>query len=255
MKMQSEDKVSIVVPTYNVERLIGFTIDSVINQSYKNWELLLVDDCSSDNTKELLQKYAQKDNRIKCHFSSENLGAGGARNVGLSIATGRFIAFLDSDDLWSPNKLERQISFMKLNNAPISHTSFSFIDENGQERRGKVDVSSQVGLLDNLKRTEIATSTAVIDRCLVKDEFRFSLLRARQDLKLWIYLLGMGYNSFGLDENLVHYRVRKDSVSSNKWKMLYLTFKVYMSIEQLPVSQRFYCYINYVFNAIKKRGE
>ncbi|OBT02716.1 hypothetical protein A9257_20865 [Vibrio cyclitrophicus] len=252
--MLFENKVSIIVPIYNVESIIINTIESVLKQNYRDWELLLIDDSSTDGTRQVLERYSDKDARIKCFFSEINLGAGGARNIGLELATGRFIAFLDSDDLWHPNKLEKQISFMKSRNAPICHTSFSFINEDGEPRKGGVDVSESVSLIDNLRSTEIATSTAVIDRNLVTECFKFSLIRARQDIKLWIDLLSLGYASYGLDEKLVCYRVRKGSVSSNKVKMLWITFKVYLNVRKLSVVERLVCYFFYVFNAIKKRN-
>lgn len=252
--MLKVELVSIIMPTYNVGALVIETVSTVIEQSYTNWELLVVDDCSTDNTRELLANLAKQDPRIKCLFSEKNVGAGGSRNIGLSKAQGKYIAFLDSDDLWLPDKLESQIAFMKENSAPICHTSFSFIDENGHPRKGAVHVSPLVKLEDNLKNTEIGTSTAMIDRTIVGSDFRFSHLRARQDLKLWIELLGKGFTSYGLEKVLVKYRVRSGSVSSNKWKMLYVTFKVYMSTRQLSFTKRVYCYLNYVANAIKKRS-
>lgn len=248
-----ENLVSIVMPTYNSGEVVQETIKTVLAQTYSNWELIIIDDCSVDNTRSILEELALKDRRIRCFFSKQNNGAGVSRNIGLDNASGRYIAFLDSDDLWVQDKLELQINFMNRNKAPICHTSFSFIDESGCNRKGFVHVSHCLRLEDNLKRTEIGTSTAVIDRKLVTEKFRFSSIRARQDLKLWIDLLSLDYVSFGLRKELVKYRVRSGSVSSNKLKMLYVTFKVYMGVEKLSILKRFYCYLAYVLNAIRKR--
>jgi teichuronic acid biosynthesis glycosyltransferase TuaG len=248
-----ENLVSIIMPTYNVGELVKDTVGTVLFQTYSNWELLIIDDCSSDNTQSILQDLASHDSRIKCYFSSQNLGAGSSRNIGLSNSNGQYIAFLDSDDLWEPEKLELQINFMNQKNAPICHTSFSFIDESGEARNGFVNVSESLNLRQNLKRTEIGTSTAMIDRKLVTHDFKFNKIRARQDLKLWIDLLSLGYTSYGLQKELVKYRVRDGSVSSNKFKMLYVTLKVYCSVRSLPLSKRLYYYFFYVFNAIRKR--
>lgn len=241
------------MPAFNVGKYISNTIASVLEQKYENWELIIVDDCSTDNTRDVIKRFAKKDDRIVFIFSNENSGAGISRNMGIEIANGRFLAFLDADDMWLTNKLSRQVEFMLENNSPISHTSYNYVDGKGCKVSGGVIVSPIVGLLGNLKNTEIGTSTAVIDRYLVKGSIKFEALRARQDLLLWIDLLGRGYYSHGLPSALVNYRIRAGSVSSNKVKMLLVTFKVYMGIKSLSIPERLTCYISYVFNAVKKR--
>lgn len=248
-------KVSIIMPTYNVGDIVLETIDSVLKQTYKDWELIIVDDASKDNTPDILGCIAKKDPRIKLVLSKVNGGAGVSRNLGLDNISGRFIAFLDSDDLWEHTKLEQQISHMLKMDAPISHTSFTFISENGQVRAGKVEASKLVDLEHNLRHTEIGTSTAMIDVEKVQGSIRFSAIRARQDLKLWIDLLSQGYVSHGLNIPLVKYRVRNGSVSSNKLKMLWLTLKVYIGVKSLSMTKRLTCYAAYVLNAIKKRNK
>lgn len=254
LKIENE-LVSIVTPTYNSQEYIEEAVLSVINQTYTNWELIIVDDCSKDETRRVLKKIAASDARVNVIYSNVNSGSGISRNIGLKHAKGQYVAFLDSDDIWELNKLELQIDYLRKTSAAICHTSFSFVDENGDDRPGRVHASKSVDLERNLKRTEIGTSTAIINRNIVQKEFLFPSMRARQDLKLWIDLLSSGYHSAGLDVPLVKYRVRSGSVSSNKFKMLYVTFKVYISIYQLPLPKRLYCYCCYVLNAIKKRGE
>lgn len=247
-------KVSIIMPTYNVGDIVLETIDSVLKQTYTNWELIIIDDASDDNTPQILECIAKTDSRIKLVLSKTNGGAGVSRNLGLDNMSGRFIAFLDSDDIWERTKLEKQIEHMTSLRAPISHTSFTFINEAGEERFGKVQASKVVDLEHNLKHTEIGTSTAMVDLDLVHGGVRFSNIRARQDLKLWIDLLGRGYVSYGIDLPLVKYRVRSGSVSSNKFKMLWVTLKVYMGIKELSFAKRLVCYHSYVLNAIRKRS-
>ncbi|WP_153445959.1 glycosyltransferase family 2 protein [Vibrio algicola] len=241
------------MPAYNSSKHIAVAIESVINQSYSDWELIVIDDCSTDSTILIVDKYSHQDSRVRCHSTNVNAGAGVARNIGIELASGQFLAFLDSDDLWDSNKLTKQLGFMKANNAEISHTSFSFIDEDGFSRPGSVSVSKCVNLETNLRKTEIGTSTAIINRRLVLDSIKFSEIRARQDLKLWIDLLKQGYKSYGLDSDLVKYRIRSGSVSSNKIKMLFVTLKVYLEVKELSVMKRISCYLSYVFNAIRKR--
>ncbi|MEZ9158459.1 glycosyltransferase family 2 protein [Vibrio lentus] len=248
-----EKKVSIIMPTHNVSVFLEDTIQSVMRQTYSNWELIIVDDASNDDTPHLIKRIANTDPRITYVLSIINQGAGISRNKALSLANGQYIAFLDSDDLWEPEKLSQQISFMTEHNAPICHTSYQYVDENSESTFGHVQVSLCVDLMSNLKNTEIGTSTAIIDRAVVVEPFSFKSLRARQDLQLWIDLLSKGYKSFGLNQTLVKYRVRGGSVSSNKFKMLVVTFKVYMGISQLSFKARLTSYILYVVNAIKKR--
>lgn len=246
-------KVSIIMPTYNVGDVVSDTIESVLKQTYIDWELIIVDDCSSDNTIEVIKSYIAKYSNIKLFINDINRGAGISRNIAINKANGQYLAFLDSDDLWFPEKLMKQITYMEKNNLPISHTSFNFIDNVGENRVGGVLASEKVNLIDNLKNTEIGTSTAIIDKFLVTEPIFFCEQRARQDLKLWIKLLGLGYSSYGINEVLVSYRVRKNSVSSNKIKMLWITWNVYKNINTITRTKRVICFINYFFNAIKKR--
>lgn len=245
--------VSIITPAYNVEKVINETISNVLCQTYNKWELILIDDCSTDRTLEICRSFQRKNSNIYVYSNEVNMGSGRTRNIGLEKAKGQYIAFLDSDDIWNERKLENQLKFIRNNNAAICHTSFSFVDENGMKRPGKVKASKVVDLESNLRFTEIGTSTAVINREFVKGDFSFSHMRARQDLKLWIDLLSQGYISYGLDEMLVEYRVRENSVSSNKIKMLLVTLKVYLDVNCLSFNKRLSCYVSYVINAIKKR--
>lgn len=124
--------VSIITPSYNSAKFIGKTIDSVISQTYKNWEMIIIDDCSTDSSAEFIKTYEEKDSRIKLVQLKENSGAAVARNIGIQLAQGRFIAFLDSDDSWLPEKLERQIDFMLFNDYSFTYTSYLKVDEGGK---------------------------------------------------------------------------------------------------------------------------
>lgn len=246
-------EVSIIVPTYNVEDFIVESINSVIFQEFTDWEVIVIDDGSNDLTKQILLDNFASNPKIRLYFNERNLGSGYCRNFGIENSLGRFIAFLDADDIWHKSKLSYQLSFMKLRKASISHTSYSYIDTHGNILSAKSRVSSSVALLDNLRRTEIGTSTAIIDTSIVGRDFRFSSLRARQDLVLWYDLMKLGHSSLGLDKALVMYRVRPGSISSNKFNMLWVTFLVYINFTDLNLYTRFSCYLSYVFNAINKR--
>jgi len=242
--------VSIIMPSYNCEEFVKFTVESVIIQTYKDWELIIVDDCSSDNTLEILTSY--DDARIIVISSLVNIGAGGARNLGLDKAQGQFIAFLDADDLWDSSKLYKQLKHMKQNAYPISHTSYDFVTEDGASCEGGVLASRYVDLYKYMCTTEIGMSTSLIDRGVIGD-FKFDLVRTRQDTKLWLDLLGKGFISSGCPEVLASYRVRQGQISGNKFKMLYRTFSVFWTVKQYSPIKRIMIYLNYVINAINKR--
>lgn len=244
--------VSIIIPMFNSKPYVFEAIESVINQSFPNWELILVDDCSKDDAPDIVKNKYGSDARIKLIQNPANVGAGISRNVGLQNARGRFVAFLDSDDVWLPSKLEKQLEHMRLHDAAIAHTSYSYINERGEEQTGGVKASPVVNLVHNMKCTEIGTSTAMVDTAKV-GKIRFSPIRNRQDFLLWVALLGQGINSYGLSDSLVRYRVRKGQVSGNKLKMLYKTFGVYLSVDFIPVYLRVWYFCCYFMNAMAKR--
>tara|TARA_B100000787_G_scaffold150489_1_gene123062 strand:- start:284 stop:1039 length:756 start_codon:yes stop_codon:yes gene_type:complete len=244
--------ISIITPCYNSNDFISETIDSVINQSYKNWELLIIDDCSTDNSVEIIQKYLEKDSRIKLFINNKNSGAAVSRNFGLLKSSGRFISFIDSDDLWEPLKLEIQINFMLDNNCPISFTNYKLIDEKGVSLNKTIKVVKEIDYYGYLKNTIIGMSTSMID--LTKTEnFEFKNIRTRQDTYLWITLLKRGLIAHGLNTTLVNYRVRKDSISANKYKAAKQVWKLYYNLEKLGLIKSTYYFVYYISNAIKKR--
>lgn len=243
---------SIITPMYNCKEYISQTIQSVINQSYESWELILIDDCSTDGTFEEVSEAYKDHPQIIIIKNQVNSGAGYTRNHGLELSKGRYIAFLDSDDIWCSEKLQKQLTFMKTNNAPISHSSFSFINENGNKRSGLVEVTERVNLETLMRKTEIGTSTAIIDTNIT-GKFSFELIRTRQDIRLWMELMSLGHISYGLDEVLVNYRVRSNQISSNKFKMLWQTFKVYISFTKIPMTSRIFYFFSYVINSVCKR--
>ena len=160
--MYNEGKVSIIVPVYNAENFLHRTVDSILAQTYENWELLLADDCSTDQSRDIMKSYT--DERIHCFYCEKNSGPAGARNLALRKASGQYIAFLDADDFWLPQKLEKQISFMKKGNYPFSFTSYEFADANAVRSGTVAHAPERVGYQEILKSSTIAPSTAVLDR-------------------------------------------------------------------------------------------
>ncbi len=246
------DLVSIVTPTYNSENFISETIHSILNQSYTNFELILIDDCSIDSTVEIVRTFSEKDSRVKLIQLESNSGAAVARNIGLENSKGRFIAFCDCDDIWFQNKLEYQIRFMLDKAIPISFTSYQLINENGESMNKVINAIDKITYLEYLKNTIIGMSTSMIDTSLVK-EFRFENIRTRQDTMLWITLLKRGHVAYGIKEVLVKYTVRSNSISANKFKAAAKVWDLYYNKEKMGFFKASYYFLFYVFNAIKKR--
>jgi len=239
---------------YNSKKFIDETIQSVLNQTFSDWEMLLVDDCSPDGSFKYVQGKYIGEPRVKVIQNQVNSGAGVTRNNALALASGRYIAFLDSDDMWDPSKLQYQLAYMQGNSAPISHTSFSFMDEEGNAARGLVDVSYKVDLAKHLRKTEMGMSTCMVDTKLV-GSFRLSEVRARQDFLLWVSLLAQGHKSYGLQKYLTKYRIRKGQISANKFVVVPKTFLLYMGISHVPIHMRFVYFVGYVVNAFAKRSK
>ena len=244
--------VSIVMPCYNNAEYLLETVNSVLDQSYRNWELILVDDCSTDSTGDILKGLTKIHSNILAKFLPVNSGSGAARNAGLEIASGRYIAFLDADDVWLPLKLEKQVSFMQTTKSAITHTSYTIINADGEKLPGGVTASLEVDLLLYMSNTEIGMSTSLIDRLLVGD-FQLDVMRTRQDSKLWLTLLAKGYISRGVSESLVEYRVRKGQISGNKVKMAIRTLIVFWGVTSIPGWKRLLYFVYYCISAIKKR--
>ncbi|HIF9528296.1 glycosyltransferase family 2 protein [Photobacterium damselae] len=244
--------ISIILPVYNSKSFIDDTINSVINQTYIFWELILVDDRSTDGTFDYIKDKYSNNDKIRIYQNDKNSGAGFTRNKGISEAKYSYIAFIDADDIWLPDKLSIQIEYMKKNNYPIVHTSYSFIDSENKKISGSVIASKKVTLDSYMKNTEIGMSTSLINRDVVGD-FKLDLIRTRQDTKLWLNLLGKGFNSYGIEEKLVKYRIRNGQISANKFKVAYMTFKVFMSVTSIPLYRKLYNYSFYAFNGVVKR--
>lgn len=252
--MKKEELVSIVIPVYNSEKFIKETIQTVENQTYKNWELLLVNDCSTDDSKKIIEEYEKKDERIKLIDLDKNSGAAVARNKGIEEAKGKYIAFLDSDDLWDEKKLEKQLKFMKENEYAFTFTSYEFADENGKESGKVVNVPLKINYKQALKNTTIWTSTVIFDvKKLGKDLISMPDVRRGQDTATWWKVLKTGVTAYGLNEILSFYRRSNNTLSSNKIKALKRTWNLYRNVENFSFFTSLYNFCWYCFNAVKRR--
>lgn len=207
-----EELVSIIMPNYNCGTYLVETLNSVLSQTYSNWELIIVDDCSDDNSIDIIQKYQKKDNRIKIFLNQKNSGAAYSRNLALREAKGKWIAFLDSDDIWERNKLERQLSYMKANNLNFSYTSYREIDELSR-KNGIVINGPKVITRRKMYHFNYIGCLTVMYNCekvglIQVDES----LKSKNDYAIWLKICKVA-ECFYLNEILASYRVRKKSVS------------------------------------------
>lgn len=245
--------ISIITPVYNAERFISETIESVQNQQYRHWELLLVNDQSTDNSLAIIEDYAKHDDRIKVINLLENSGAAVARNTGISAATGQYIAFIDSDDVWEPEKLLRQINFMQKGEIAFSYTDIRLIDEDGNVLKERTNVPISLDYTGLLKNTAIACSTVMIDRNVVGN-FSMPLVRKGQDTATWLKIMRENdITAYGMSLPLNSYRQVEGSISSDRFGALKRTWNTYYNLEQLALPKASYYFVNYVLNAIKRR--
>ena len=242
--------VSIITPSYNSSLLISNTIISVLAQTFQEWEMIIVDDCSSDNSIEVIQSFIDKDPRIKLIQLNDNSGAAVARNAAIEAAQGRYISFLDSDDAWLPNKLEKQIAFMQENSYPFTFAAYDQVNE-FDEVFGHVGVPSKVSYSDLLKSCSIGCLTAIYDTEYFGKVY-MPLIRKRQDLGLWLRLLKKTEYAYGLNETLGLYKVRPDSISANKKSAALYTWRLYRDVEKLNLLLASYYFSQYAVRGLLK---
>lgn len=248
------DLISIVVPVYNAEQFLKDTIKSVEEQTYSNWELIFVNDCSEDNSVQIIKNEMKQNSKIKLIQLKNNSGAAIARNTGITEAKGRYIAFIDADDTWNKEKLEKQIKFMKKNNCAFSFTSYEFANEDGVGNGTIVKVPNKINYKQALKNTTIWTSTVMFDvEKLGKELIQMPNVKRGQDTATWWKVLKQIEYAYGINEVLSYYRRTNDTLSSNKLRALKRTWNLYRDIEHLNMFYSFYNFCWYILNAIRRR--
>jgi len=250
MDNKKEELVSIIMPAYNCGDFIGATLDSVINQSYKNWEVIIVDDCSTDNTADVVQEYIKKDNRIKYHKLEKNSGAAVARNKAVDLASGKYMAFLDSDDVWFPEKLTKQIGFMEQNDYGFTCTSYTKIDEQG-EYLNRTIVAQPKRDYDGVLKTCPGNSTVVYNAEKL-GKFKIPDIKKRNDYVMWLQVIKKEKYLYGIEEPLGSHRIRTEGISSNKKSLVGYHWKVYREIENLSLLKSSYLMVYWVVATVFK---
>lgn len=249
-----QELVSVIIPNYNSEKFIVETIESVLSQTYQNWELLVVDDCSTDSSVALIEGYTQRDNRIRLLRNENNKGAAYARNVGLQQAQGKWIAFLDSDDLWMPEKLERQVAFMKEKGYAFTYTDYTRIDEGSQSRDELIVGPNVISKRKMFRYNYLGCLTVMYDReymgLLQVDE---RIANGRNDYALWLKASRKA-TCYRLAQPLSQYRVRENSLSHGSFKKLlkyqYQLFRISEGMN--PFQTVYHVCVNLFFGVLKK---
>lgn len=243
--MKRTEIVSIVIPVYNAAAYLKKTVEMVQKQTLSSWELLLVDDHSADDSAQIAAKLAEEDDRIRLLSQKDGVkGAANARNLGTSRAKGRYLAFLDADDVWRADKLEKELAYLKQKDAAFVFTSYEFGDENAVGTGKIVFVPEQLSYKKALSRTVIFTSTVLLDREKIPEELLYMPDVKSEDTAAWWRILRAGYTAWGLNENLAVYRRPKKSLSSNKAAALSRIWNLYRKQEGLSVikSAWYFCF-------------
>lgn len=227
------NKVSIITPVYNCEKYLTRTIESVQKQTYENWEMILIDDCSTDTSKEIIRKFEIFDERIKYIKNQQNSGAALSRNKGIEVARGDFIAFLDSDDVWDPYKLEKQLNFMIKNKYDFSSTAYNKINENNEIILDKISVQNEMDYKKLLKYN-CGNSTVMYNAKNI-GKFFIPNIRKRNDYLMWLTIIKKTKKIYGLNEVLASHRIRSGSISQNKLSLIKYHWIVYRTYEKLSI--------------------
>ncbi len=250
--MENQPLVSVIMPCYNMEKYIAATIHSVQQQTYSYWELLIVDDASTDGTADIVRSHQIQDDRIHFVVKPKHSGIADTRNQCISMAKGRFLAFLDADDLWHPEKLEQQLQFMTERNIGFSYSSYDCVDEEGKPLEKMVKSAGNMDYDAYLHNTIIGCSTVMIDTTIIGNVF-VPNFRTSEDTATWLNILKKGFLAYAIEQPLTSYRIRQHSASSNKLKASSDLWRVYRKNEKLPLFKAVACFSSYAFNAIKKR--
>lgn len=240
--------ISIITPVYMCEDVVARTIESVLAQTYENWEMLLIDDCSPDDSAAIVLEYTKKDPRIHYEKLASNNGAAVARNTAIGLAKGRYIAFLDSDDLWKPEKLERQISFMQKTGAAFTYTDYAYINNDDVVTRKRISCADYIDYGRLVHGSIIMCSSVMLDLETI-GRFTMPDIRSGQDYATWTMLMRTrGITAYNVGENLSQYRRSNTSLSSNKIKAFRRTWRVNRQLEHMSFWKCFSCISVYSYH-------
>lgn len=249
--VSEKPKVSIVMPAYNMERYIGAAIHSVQQQTYSNWELLVIDDASTDSTCDIVERLSEEDSRIRLIRNEKNIGVAKTRNRGFALASGQYVALMDSDDLWREAKLTRQVKLAEETGADVIYCSYAIISESGQKLCDDYIVPKVTNFEEALSKSVISCSTALLSRD-VYTTYRFNPEYYHEDLVFWLQLLYDRLKVRGVTDVLADYRIHDGTRASNKIRTAVNRWKVYRSYFGLPFEKSVVVFLKYAFLGVKK---
>lgn len=242
--------ISIIMPAYNAEKTLEFAVRSVLAQTYKDFELIIINDCSKDKTPELIQKLMDEDSRIRTINNEKNSGVSVTRHRGVEVAKGEWLAFLDSDDAWTPDKLEKQVALQKKTGANLLFTGSSFINADGEKINAILHAPEKIGYRKLLKQNLVSNSSVMIRKSLYQKHESMGD-NMHEDFTCWLKVLRSGEMAYGIDEPLLIYRLSPTSKSGNKVKAAKMNWNTYRAIG-LNVFQAAYYEAWYVVNGLLK---
>ena len=245
------DLISVIIPYFKKKNFIETTIKSVLNQTYKHFEIILIYDDNDFSELEFLKKLNQSDTRIKIILNKKNLGAGESRNKGIEKSAGKYIAFLDADDIWNEKKLELQLNFMKSNNFDITHCSYHIVDKDNKILG--IRIARDFDNLNSLlKSCDIGLSSVMLKKEILNNEYKFPKLKTKEDFVLWLTLLKNDYKIFGLNKILVKWQKSKNSLSSSSFQKIIDGFRVYRIYMKYNITYSLYLLLCLCLNYLKK---
>lgn len=249
--MELTPLVSVVMPAYNAAQYVEETIRSVVAQTVTDWELIVVDDSSADDTCDLVERLAEEDSRIRLVKNAENSGVAMTRNRAMNMARGQYVAFLDSDDIWYPEKLEKQIALMKATCADIVYCSYAIINEDNEKQCSDFLVPEKTDLNAMLIKSVLSCSTVLLTREVV-NQYRFSGDYYHEDYILWLRMLKDGKKAHGCTQVLAAYRIRRDSRASNKIRSAQRRWTIYRTYLRMSWIESAYYLTRYALSGVKK---
>ncbi|GLI56779.1 glycosyl transferase [Propionigenium maris DSM 9537] len=247
-----EPLVSIIMPCYNVKKFLEEAIVSVLEQTYKNYELIVIDNGSTDGSLDIIHRYEIEHEKIKIFKADKNRGVVGARNIGIRAAQGKYIAFLDSDDVWHSDKLSRQIGFMEENAINLSCTNYNIISEEGDDILDFILRVKEIDHKENLKYNHLGCSTVVYNQETLGKQYFFKKAKYKEDYGLWQKILKNGEKAHVCEKPLVKYRLRENSISADKVKMAREQWRFYKRVEGFGNVKTGYYFSAYTLKNIGK---
>ena len=247
----TQPKVTVIMPAYNAAQFIEAAIRSVMAQTVNDWELLVIDDGSRDDTCQIVEQLAAGEPRVQLLRNEKNMGVANTRNRGLSLCRGEFAAFLDSDDIWLPDKLQKQLDLLESTGAALCYTAYGIMDAAGAQSRGDYLVPGKADFRKLLKENVIGCSTVMLRR-QVTEQYRFETTLHHEDYALWLRMLRDGIRAVGCTEVLVRWRLVENSRSFDKRKSAHSRWVIYRDYMKLPLHQSLWAFGNYAFASVKK---